>query len=211
MIDAKQIRAARALLRWSQEDLAGQTNVSLQTIKNIENEKTLPHLSSIESIRENLEIAGIEFLDRSGVRLRGEEMRVYKGPKALDKFFLDLYATMAADEGGEYTVFGVEEKKFWDEDADATNQHIERIKKHGSITCRALIAEGDNNQPSPHIAYAALDKQHFSSVPFYVFKDKLAFIVWGPPAQIFVIENKALAEAYKKQFAILWNAGTKIG
>lgn len=210
MIDAKQIRAARAILRWNQEDLAERSGISLQTIKNTENERSLPHASSMDAIQSCFEIAGVEFLDRSGIRMRGDVVRLYQGDKALDQFWLELYNTMSADDGGEYVAFGLEERKFWDCDAKATDEHILRIKRHGKIMCRALIAEDDDNKPSPHIQYRALSSEYFSSVPFYVFKNKLGLIIWGAPTQIIVIDNLVLAEAYQKQFNMLWTIAKKI-
>lgn len=210
MIDAAQIRAARALLRWSQEDLAKTSGVSLQTIKNTENGRSVPHHSSIAAIQECFEMAGVEFLDRSGTRMRGDMVRVYEGEKALDQFWQDLFLTMSIDNGGEYIAFGLEEQKFWENDAPATDRHIERIRQHGNIKCRALIVEGDEELPSPHIQYRALSKEYFSSVPFYVYKNKLGLIVWGPPTQIIVIDNIALAEAYLKQFNVIWSIARQI-
>jgi len=210
MIDAKQIRAARALLRWSQEDLAERSGISLQTIKNTENERSMPHATSINAIQGCFENSGVEFLDRSGTRMRGDVVRIYQGADALHQFWDELYATMSEDGGGEYMAFGLEEKKFWDFDAKSTDQYVSRVKSHGKIKCRALIVEGDKNQPSPHIQYRALSDEYFSSVPFYVFKNKLGLIVWGEETNIIVIDNAILAEAYKKQFTALWSIARQI-
>ena len=75
-VSIRQIKAARALLAWSQEQLAAAAEVSIPTIKRLEaqdgplggrNETGL-------KIRSALESAGVEFLDNNGggpgVRLR---------------------------------------------------------------------------------------------------------------------------------------------
>lgn len=79
MLTAGQIRAARGLLDWSQQDLAGATKLSVQTIKRMEGVRG-PEGSTeanVEAVRRALEGAGIVFLDAkqnkdggSGVRLK---------------------------------------------------------------------------------------------------------------------------------------------
>ena len=75
MISA-QIRAARALVRWSAEDLAREFAVSVATIRRAEltDEQTLMNAANDQAIRRALEAAGVEFIDGNGggagVRLR---------------------------------------------------------------------------------------------------------------------------------------------
>jgi hypothetical protein len=71
-----QIRAARALVRWSAEDLARSSSVGLTTIRRAElaiHETSLTAANSL-AIRNALEGAGVEFIDENGggpgVRLR---------------------------------------------------------------------------------------------------------------------------------------------
>src|SRR5262249_28056646 len=74
-ITSELIRAARALLRWEQRDLAHASGVSLPTIKRLEaSPGTLAaHSSTVTALRRALESAGIEFTNGSGagVRLKG--------------------------------------------------------------------------------------------------------------------------------------------
>jgi transcriptional regulator with XRE-family HTH domain len=63
-----QIRAARALLRWSGADLVRESGVSHATIHRAEavNGKTAMTLANASSIRRALEAAGVELLDENG-------------------------------------------------------------------------------------------------------------------------------------------------
>jgi hypothetical protein len=78
-----QIRAGRALVRWSAEDLARQSAVSVATIRRAEltDKETLMNAANDLAIRHALEAAGIEFIDENGggpgVRLRNP---VHKKP-----------------------------------------------------------------------------------------------------------------------------------
>jgi hypothetical protein len=71
-ITSELIRAARALLRWEQRDLARASGVSLPTVKRLEvTPGTLAaHSSTVTALRRALESAGIEFINGSGPGLR---------------------------------------------------------------------------------------------------------------------------------------------
>lgn len=73
MLTSEQIRAARAMLRIEQRDLAEKSGVSLETIKRIERTpgRISAYTGTVDKLRRALELAGIEFSngDQPGVRL----------------------------------------------------------------------------------------------------------------------------------------------
>ena len=77
-LTSAQIRAARALIRWSAEDLARSSSVGLTTIRRAELtiEATALTAANNLAIRGALEAAGVEFIDANGggpgVRLTGK-------------------------------------------------------------------------------------------------------------------------------------------
>lgn len=77
-ISIRQVKAARALLGWSQKDLADASGVSDPTIKRLEAGKgdLGGRQATADAIRQALEGAGVEFTngDQPGVRLRGAWM-----------------------------------------------------------------------------------------------------------------------------------------
>ena len=78
MITPRQIRAARALLGWSQQQLADKAIVSLNAVTRLEKAKVDSRVSTLVAIEKALAKAGIDFLpagDRGeGVRLRSPKM-----------------------------------------------------------------------------------------------------------------------------------------
>ncbi len=62
------IRAARALLRWEQRDLAEASAVSLATIKRLEAKPGAvgAYASTVAALKRALESAGIDFIDENG-------------------------------------------------------------------------------------------------------------------------------------------------
>ena len=74
MITPRQIRAARALLDWSQQELADRAIVSLNAVARLEKGIVDSRISTVLAIQKALVKAGIEFLDPDqkgeGVRLK---------------------------------------------------------------------------------------------------------------------------------------------
>ena len=74
MLTSEQVRAARALLRWEQRDLAEASKVSLPTIKRLEAKPGAlgAYAMTVDALRRALEAAGVEFTngDEPGVKLR---------------------------------------------------------------------------------------------------------------------------------------------
>jgi hypothetical protein len=81
ILSSELIRAARALLRWEQRDLAAASSVSLPTVKRLEAKPGImvAHMSTTVALRRALEAAGIEFIDENGggpgVRLRKRQLK----------------------------------------------------------------------------------------------------------------------------------------
>jgi hypothetical protein len=75
-LTSAQLRAGRALIRWSAEDLARVSAVSVTTIRRAElmEEQTSMTAPNDLAVRRALEVAGVEFIDENGggpgVRLR---------------------------------------------------------------------------------------------------------------------------------------------
>src|SRR5580658_7363821 len=67
-----QCRAARALLGWSQAELADASKVATKTIADFERGDRTPYERTLADLRQALEIARIEFTngDNPGVRMR---------------------------------------------------------------------------------------------------------------------------------------------
>ena len=75
MITSDQMRAARALLRWSSGDLSENSGVGTATIKRMESMDGVPsgHVKTLIALKEALEQGGVQFVgapdDSPGVRL----------------------------------------------------------------------------------------------------------------------------------------------
>ena len=87
LITTRQVKAARALLGWSQSDLAHRSGVSEPTIARLESiEGELGgREGTAEKIRKSIEAAGIQFIEENGggrgVRLRKRQKQKKESPR----------------------------------------------------------------------------------------------------------------------------------
>lgn len=204
MIAIEQIKAARGLLEWTQDDLAHYAKISRPTLTKIECRQGRPHTATLLKIQTCLEKAGVEFMP-GGVRLVQEMLKVklFDGDSAVVRMLQDVYRTHE-HEGGIVRFYGLSEHRF----ADALGQEkAERMIKHNAklgIDERLLVLEGDMYFIQPKSCYRWLTKEQFVQVPYYVYGNKLAMVIWEPVIKIVVIENAQIAASYRQHFDYFW-------
>lgn len=79
MLQANQIRAARALLNWSQGELVEKSGLSLTTIRRMEDDKIGPERSSagnVAAVTKIIEEAGVTFLHPGDLTAGGPGVRI---------------------------------------------------------------------------------------------------------------------------------------
>jgi transcriptional regulator with XRE-family HTH domain len=88
LISASQCRAARALLDWSQDQLAKNAQVARATIADFERNARVPMRNNLISIVSSLEAAGVAFIpendEGAGVRFRKVELEYSNTVKVRD-------------------------------------------------------------------------------------------------------------------------------
>ena len=62
----QQLRAARALIDWTREDLANASGLTVRTLARIESSQTIPRQTTLEALAEALEAAGVQFISENG-------------------------------------------------------------------------------------------------------------------------------------------------
>ncbi|WP_313522231.1 transcriptional regulator [Shinella sp.] len=81
MLNANQIRAARALINWSQGKLVEMTELSLTTIRRMEDDAIGPERSSagnVATVTRVLEEAGVTFIGDGEAKVGGPGVRMGK-------------------------------------------------------------------------------------------------------------------------------------
>jgi len=220
MFTPAQLRAARGLLDWTRASLAKASGLSKETIKNIEHGIYKPQDSTIDAIVRTFAAYDVEFTENEGVRRRREKITKFEGHNGFRKFMDEVYAAArdpSAALGGNkpICVSNVDDRLFVEHLGDYSKVHVQRMNALKNVKVRVIVNE-QNFYAIPngkYLEYRYSPKQGISSVPFYVYGDKFALILFNedPSPQIIVISSELASKAYREQFDILWQISHKAG
>ena len=202
-----QIRAARALLDWSQNDLGAHTGLSQAAIANIETGKHRPNEGTLSAILKAFTLGGIEFID-GGVRVRPDSLEVIEGHDFAARMPAIYFETMLRYNADEVLINGVDFSIVDDKTRAEVRTNIERIQSAGKRQ-RILVEEGTKAKDiiGPPEWHRAIPSDIFSaSTPSFIYHDCFAMMLIDKE-QIIVIRNGNLAEHQRRQFEYLWDMG----
>ena len=204
MLTASQCRAARALLNWSQPDLAKHAGVHVQTISAFEKDHGSPSKNTLQKITNALEYEGIEFQGTNGVRLNQSDTQTLRGEDGFRTFSYDVYQTLQHDDREVLQAY-VDDKKYARWLKTEATPHIDRMETFKKKNYRILQQEDDIYFPAINYAeYRWIPKKQFLPVPFMVYGDKMAIMLFEPEPVIIVNNYPKIAQAYRLQFETLW-------
>lgn len=205
MIDHRQIRAARALLNWSQGDLARAAGLAKNSIKRIEI-ATSARPESLELIQQALESNGVEFMPGSGVRLKHPAVAVHEDRHATAYLLDDIYAHVQSAAAREVLIIGRDEALSVETDGAALlSGHVERLAAAG-VRERILVCEGATHFLNAPACYRWLPRRYFTHhAPLYIYGDRIAVQIGSLRRRVIIIETRALALHLRSLFELLWN------
>lgn len=211
LINPSQIRAARGLLDWTVATLAEKVGVGTTTISAIETGRSAGSLEVLTKIVYAFQGAGVEFTAEGGIRPIQNKVTEYAGQNGFEKFLDDVYETVKY--GGDILVANVIDDVFVRSAGKKNVEHIDRMSKIKNLKCKTLCKKNYSNFVSKNYTeYRWIDTDEFEPVPFYLYGDKLAIIIFQPELKVFIISSSEIAKAYKNQFMTLWrHANAPIG
>ena len=202
---------ARALLNWTQPELAERCGLAVMTVSKFEkgDPDARPEARTLRKIATVFEIAGVSFTGQGGVEPCDNLLTVLEGEDANYRILDDIYHSLK-DTGGEILIAGLTEVDESDKERyDFLVGHLERLQEAG-ITERILIEEGDTNFVAPPDWYRYLPKDKFNNTPFQVYGNRIAMKEWGPPQRIVVIEHPRFAATLRNLFDLVWEQATPV-
>lgn len=213
LISSEQIRAARALLRWGQSDLATMSGVSIPAIANIETEKQQPNLATQQKLLKAFVASGVEFID-GGVRRTRSMVQVFEGEHAHKSLLDDIYEELCLTKTREVCISGlkelnIEERQKYTAQYDYLQKHLKRLDELG-VKERILTLHSDFVPVAPKEWYRVLPEKYFSPYSFHIYGEKIAMGTWGPPPQVIVIKSKHFSESLKGLFDFAWDHAESI-
>lgn len=206
-----QIRAARALLDWSQSDLAEFAGLSQTGIARIENGTNKPNSRTLDKINTAFDHADIEFIADTGVKKRKGEIKTLKGKEGFIAFMYDVYIT-ARDKGGLICLHNAEPENWnkWmgKEEYDKHAQRMNEIKTDFEV--RITAKQGNTNLIASSFAeYRWIPEHMFNEQSFYAYGDKLAFMIFEQDSvEIKILEKKQFADTFRMLFNLAWDSVT---
>lgn len=207
MISNTQLRTARALLHISQKEVAENTELSIGTLTNIENDTAAPNTTSAATLAAFYESCGIEFGPYDGVR-RNPHDPIYEGSAGFRRFFDDVYAT-AKNEGGDICLLnGVPSLLIHWLGEDWYAMHAERMSAiQDNFTFRVIIKEQDKNLiGKSFVTYRWFPEDLFEDQTVYTYGDKVAHIKFSDTNVIADVKRDAKnAKTNRVLFDIAWH------
>lgn len=212
-LTAAQCRAARALLGWSQPDLATRSGMHVQTICAFESESGTPTKRTLTRITETLEKGGVEFQPNDGVARKTSPLTIYNGSDGFKAFMDDVYET-AKSVGGEICLLNAKPANWikW-LGQDWYENHSKRMQTLlKTIDFRVTAKEGDKNFiGGKHSEYRWVPKEIWNEQSFYCYGDRIGFLHFEEDeVEIYVLKQKQFAESFRFLFNIAWEQITII-
>jgi len=206
MLTGRQIRAARAFLEWSAEDLATKAGLNVDTVHKFEKNKGNAKDATVNAFVRTFDIHGIEFLPDEGMRVRKTETRNFVGKEGYKLFLDHIYETVK--EGGRICQCNVSDGKTLKYADDYAELHLKRMAEIQNLNARVLTTYGDTTFPASYCKYKWTDKGEKSLIPYYAYNDFLAQAVFKSDNNVEIIStrSKLLTERYVEHFEALWAA-----
>lgn len=192
MISGKQIRAARALLDWSLEDLSTRAGMTVAAISHIERGRA-PRQESLAALTTALETEGIRFTPYGVEQLQNAVIWL--------PAYTDLLDDMIAHNPNQALFMNADDRK---SSAEVT-ERVQRLRS-GGAKIRFLIQPDCDfiaGNPADYRRSRLLAARDVT----VIYDNRTAF--WTPDG-VMVIISGFLAEDYRKQFERFWDHGETI-
>jgi len=208
---SRQIKAARALIGWSQEDLAHAVGLSVATIGKLELGHSLRG-ATLNRIRDTFEENGVELLGSDGVRFRRSDVAVYSGSDATECFFNDLQRSIK--KSGEEIDIVSKTGTLFDFAPACSAANVEKLtalKTKMGVKIRCLLTEELASPLTTALCECRfLSKSYIDPTPLYLFADKFAFCESGTRPKIIVAQSLPISQALRRQFYSIWEKVTPL-
>jgi len=196
MITGAQIRAARAFLDWTREELAKKSGLTTDGIKRIEsNPDQRPHQKTLEILVEVFTDNGIDF-SPNGVRLTDETVRILEGENAYMRMLDDVLQT--TKKGGEVLFFCSDDRATRPNEID-----MEQMIRNNGVHFRCLVEEGNDFTRWPRNEYRQIPSEYFNHDLQVIYGNKVAQVIAGGK-KIMIVTNTSFATTARNIFNMLW-------
>jgi transcriptional regulator with XRE-family HTH domain len=214
LVSHKQIKAARSMLEWTQDDLAKESGVSEGTVIKLERGEKISD-EGLEKILQKFEHERIEFVGTKGVIHHTQNSpRTFDGVNAPNEFY-DCILASAEEKGGEILAI-YPTTEMMARSLGIVNfknlERLDRLRRYASIKC-LLTDVKDSSLAMPSVQFRAIPQALFGFWPTFVCGDKSAIILTrdGEHFAYMVVDSLDTALLEAKKFSLCWDSGIPLG
>lgn len=94
-----------------------------------------------------------------------------------------------------------------------TQHHDRMVALKGTPKVKCILTENtQNTYCTNYCEYRTISKHYVNSVPFYIYGNKYAAIMFDadPSPKVIVIESPSMAAAFRQQFYSMWDKATPL-
>ena len=206
MMTTHQLKAARALLDWTQQDLARASGMHLNAINNLERGLTSPRQSTINKLKKTLEDSGIIFIGTRGVERAQQALSCRKldGDGFLRALTDDMLSVLK-DKDAEILSIFADIRDFDAHDPVATQGFYAQKTARG-LKERVITRVMPGFYQRPYDACRVVAPEMLGGADVMVYADRVAFIVWETQ-EIAILKGEGTARTQRRMFDMLWATG----
>jgi sugar-specific transcriptional regulator TrmB len=130
------------------------------------------------------------------------KVELHKGRRVYRTLIKDIIATVGKNET--VLLVGVNEQKLLEEVEPIYLKQYFSIIKEKNIKERVILKEGNKKFNIKNVAHKFLAKEYIGNTEQIIYGEKVAIFIPGDPHHLIIMNNKEVADTYKKQFELLW-------
>ena len=130
------------------------------------------------------------------------KIELHKGKRVWRTLLKDIM--IRAKRGDEILYFGIDEKIIEPLEPIYLKRYFDVMQKKGWKE-KAIIKQGGTKLRVKNIEYKELAPELIGNTTQIIYQDKIALFIAGIPLFLVVIQNKQVADTYRKQFAYFWS------
>lgn len=131
------------------------------------------------------------------------KVELHRGKRVYRTLLKDMVATLKRNETT--CLIGIDEDILINEVEPIYLKQYLNVIKSKNIKEKIIIKKGAKKLKHKNLQYKELDQKYIGKTSQIIYGDKVATFILGTPYYLIIIDNKEVANTYRKQFELLWS------
>jgi DNA-binding XRE family transcriptional regulator len=209
-ISGRQIRAARALIGISQQELAESVGLTKQSISKIEDGAVTPRSGTVADIVRKFNKLRVDFTPNEGICIKTDSVTQLSGKKDF-MYFLDLsyeaaLAPSSIDGSKPFCMCNFDSRLFNKLLQEYYIKYVERLQQINGLKIRVISSHTQKEQEADNNYLDFRYEKALTGMLFCVFGDYFSIINFNveDAPEILLVYSSMTADSYRKQFELMW-------